>query len=163
MKATRVFAYAGVFAAGALAVVGYLWLGGPSLAGQTATQGASESTQPNASEPLADGQAAEAPAAEAPEAGTPAADTTAIADVVRNTMVTLSGTVQRISDEDEFVLEDATGSITVWTGTQLFTVDQGENVTVTGFVDDGLLIEIYAQEILKADGSVVTIGGSSER
>jgi uncharacterized protein YdeI (BOF family) len=78
-------------------------------------------------------------------------------------MVTVSGSVQRISDEDEFVLADDSGSISVWTGSQFFTVDQGESVVVTGFIDDDLIIEIYAQEITRADGTVVIIGSYSER
>lgn len=103
--------------------------------------------------------------APAPVAGESAAPTgaTSVDSLVKNTMVTVSGTVERITDEDEFVLADATGSVRVWTGNQFFTVDQGESVVVTGFVDDGLFIEIYAQEIVRADGTVISVGGSSER
>ena len=78
-------------------------------------------------------------------------------------MVTVSGTVERITDEDEFIVADESGSITVWTGTQFFTVDEGETVVVAGFVDDDLQLEIYATEIVRADGSVVSIRGESDR
>ena len=83
---------------------------------------------------------------------------TAIGSLQRNTMVSVQGVVQRITDEDEFQLADDTGSIQVWTGNQFFAVEQGETVTVSGFVDDDLVLEIYAQEITRQDGSVVTIG-----
>lgn len=83
---------------------------------------------------------------------------TAIGSLQRNTMVSVQGVVQRITDEDEFQLADDTGSIQVSTGNQFFTVEQGETVTVSGFVDDDLILEIYAQEITRQDGSVVTIG-----
>jgi uncharacterized protein YdeI (BOF family) len=137
----KVLTYVGVFAAGVLAVVGYLMLGGPGVNAPSA--------QPEIS-PTSASSAAAGDGALTP-----------IGDVVRNSVVTVAGTVQRISDEDEFILADESGSISVWTGSQFFTVDQGESVVVTGFIDDDLIIEIYAQEITRADGTVVTIGGSS--
>lgn len=85
----------------------------------------------------------------------------AIADIRRGTMVSVAGVVERVSDEDEFVIRDASGAIPVWTGQTFFAVQPGERVVVNGFVDDDLLLEIYAQEIIKQDGSVVTI--SAER
>jgi uncharacterized protein YdeI (BOF family) len=83
---------------------------------------------------------------------------TPIADVVRGTMVTLQGTVERITDEDEFRLSDATGSIKVYVGPNWVPAAVGEAVTVSGFVDDNLIGpgEIYARELTRADGSVVT-------
>lgn len=39
-----------------------------------------------------------------------------IADVKRGSMVTVQGTVERITDEDEFRLADASGSILVYVG-----------------------------------------------
>jgi len=143
----KVLTYLGVFAAGALAVVGYLAWGGSGIS-IPSTPSETASVAPPSNESVAP----------APAGGS---GTTAIGDVARNTMVTVSGTVQRIADEDEFVLADETGSITVWTGSEFFTVDQDEAVVVTGFIDDDLIIEIYAQEIVRADGSVVTIGGST--
>jgi uncharacterized protein YdeI (BOF family) len=80
-----------------------------------------------------------------------------IGSLSRNTMVTVEGTVTRINDEDEFVIADSTGSIQVYTGRTFFSVDQGQKVTVRGLVDDGVLLEIYADEIVLPDGSVVEV------
>lgn len=69
---------------------------------------------------------------------------------------TVSGTVERITDEDEFRLTDASGSITVYIGPQIVPFDVGEVVTVEGIVDrDGLGLELYAREAVRADGSVL--------
>jgi uncharacterized protein YdeI (BOF family) len=86
-----------------------------------------------------------------------AKDVTPIADATRGTMVTLQGTVERITDEDEFRLTDATGSIRVYVGPNWVPANVGEAVTVTGFVDDDLgQMEVYAREMTRADGSKVT-------
>jgi uncharacterized protein YdeI (BOF family) len=89
---------------------------------------------------------------------TPAwADTiTPIGDLVRNSNVTVSGTVDRLTDEDEFVMSDSTGSVRVSVGPNRVPANRGEAVTVRGFVDDDLRIEIYARELVRADGTVVT-------
>lgn len=80
-----------------------------------------------------------------------------IADVKRGSMVTVQGTVERITDEDEFRLADASGSILVYVGPNWVPTDEGEAVTVHGFVDDDLgPREIYARSLTRADGSVVT-------
>jgi uncharacterized protein YdeI (BOF family) len=76
-------------------------------------------------------------------------------------MVTIAGTVDRITDEDEFYLRDNTGSIKVWTGNSFFTVEPGETVQVSGFVDDDLFIEVYATEIVRESGDVIQISGYS--
>jgi uncharacterized protein YdeI (BOF family) len=83
---------------------------------------------------------------------------TSIADAARGTMVTVQGTVERITDEDEFRLTDATGSIQVYVGPNWVPATLGEAVTVAGFVDDNLLgpKELYARELTRADGSVLT-------
>jgi uncharacterized protein YdeI (BOF family) len=94
---------------------------------------------------------AAAPAAAAPN------DATRIADLVRNTNVTIIGTVDRLTDEDEFVLADASGSVRVYVGPNLVPVNPGDAVTVRGFVDDDLRLEIYAREIVRPDGSTVTL------
>lgn len=86
---------------------------------------------------------------------------TAIADLQRGQTVMVQGVVQRISDEDEFILADDTGTVEVWTGNTFFTVETGEQVTVRGFVDDDLRLEIYAQEIVKGDGTTVSIDNRS--
>ena len=86
------------------------------------------------------------------------ADVTSIADAARGTLVTVQGTIERITDEDEFRLTDASGSILIYVGPNWVPADVGEAVTVTGFVDDDLIgpREIYARELTRADGSVVT-------
>lgn len=83
---------------------------------------------------------------------------TPIADAQRGTMVTVQGTVERITDADEFRLADTTGTIRVYVGPARVPVDAGDAVTVAGFVDDNLIgpREIYARSLVRADGSVVT-------
>lgn len=92
-------------------------------------------------------------------AGPGAAQTiTPIDQVQRGTMVTLQGTVDRITDEDEFHLSDSTGWIEVDLGDDWVMVDEGEAVTVQGFVDDDFgPREIYARSITRADGTVITL------
>ncbi|MGP9819804.1 NirD/YgiW/YdeI family stress tolerance protein [Salinarimonas sp. NSM] len=81
---------------------------------------------------------------------------TPIAEAQRGTMVTVRGTVERITDEDEFRLADASGTIRVYVGPNWVPADVGEVVTVSGFVDDGLgPREIYARTLTRADGTVV--------
>jgi uncharacterized protein YdeI (BOF family) len=86
-----------------------------------------------------------------------ASQITAIADAQRGTMVTLQGTVERITDEDEFRLVDATGSIQIYVGPNWVPADVGEAVTVNGFVDDDLgPREVYARSLTRADGTEIT-------
>ena len=81
---------------------------------------------------------------------------TPIADVKRGTMVTVEGTVERITDEDEFRLTDASGSIRVYVGPNWVPAEVGEFIIVSGFVDNDLgPREIYARTLTRADGSVV--------
>ncbi len=82
---------------------------------------------------------------------------TPIAEAQRGTMVTVQGTVERITDEDEFRLADPSGSIRIYVGPNWVPADVGEAVTVNGFVDDDLFgpREIYARSLTRADGSVV--------
>ena len=82
---------------------------------------------------------------------------TMVRDLVRNTMVTVEGTVTRASEEDEFVITDSTGSVQVYTGRTFFTVEQGQVVSVRGLVDDSSYLEIYADEIVLPDGSIVQV------
>lgn len=85
------------------------------------------------------------------------ADTTPVAELRRDTFATVAGTVDRITDEDEFVLADATGHVRIHVGPTLVPVRPGENVTVSGLVDDGLRLEIYAREIVRADGTILSL------
>ena len=82
----------------------------------------------------------------------------AISDVQRGTMVMVAGTVDRMLDEDEFRLRDETGTLRVYVGPNWVPVDVGEAVTVFGYMDDALIRpELYAREITRADGTVVTL------
>jgi uncharacterized protein YdeI (BOF family) len=85
-----------------------------------------------------------------------AAEATPVEDLTRSTFATVKGTVDRITDEDEFVLADATGHVRIYVGPALVPVRPGDSVTVSGMVDDGLRLEIYAREIVAADGTVFT-------
>jgi uncharacterized protein YdeI (BOF family) len=70
---------------------------------------------------------------------------------------TISGKVDRITDEDEFVLSDASGSVLVYIGPGIVPFDVGETLTLNGIVDRELgRLEVYAREARRADGSVVT-------
>ena len=80
---------------------------------------------------------------------------TPIGEVQRGSNVTVQGAVERLLDEDEFRLTDASGSIDVYVGPNIVPANVGETVTVRGFVDDDLVLEIYAREMVLADGSVV--------
>ena len=80
---------------------------------------------------------------------------TAISNIERGSTVTVAGTIERILDEDEFRLTDATGSVDVYIGPNRVPAEVGEAVTIRGLVDDGLFIEIYADEMVRADGSVI--------
>jgi uncharacterized protein YdeI (BOF family) len=88
---------------------------------------------------------------------TPREGITPISALIRNTQVAIVGTVQRLTDEDEFVISDQTGSVLVYTGLTHFPVEAGQSVTVRGRVDDSRILEVYADEILLPDGSVLPV------
>lgn len=82
---------------------------------------------------------------------------TPIAEAKRGSMVTVQGTVERITDEDEFRLADSSGQIRIYVGPNWVPADVGENVIVTSFVDDDPgPREIYARSLTRADGSIIT-------
>lgn len=81
---------------------------------------------------------------------------TPINEVQRGTAVTVEGTVERILDEDEFRLADASGRIDVYIGPNIVPANLGDRVMVRGIVDDGLTREIYAREMVLPDGSTIT-------
>ena len=88
---------------------------------------------------------------------------TPIGDLRRGTMATVKGTVEKITDEDEFHLADESGSVRVYVGPNRVPADVGEVVTVDGFVDDDIgPLEIYARSLTRADGSVVTFNPRSD-
>ena len=93
-------------------------------------------------------------------AGSPALatqDVTPIAEIRRDMAVTLKGTVDRITDEDEFVLRDHSGAVRVYVGPNPVPATPGEVITVIGHVDDDRPIEVYATEIVRADGARVAL------
>ncbi len=79
-----------------------------------------------------------------------------IAEARRGAAVTLAGVVDRILDEDEFRLKDASGDIEVYLGPNWVRLAPGETVTVSGWIDDDIPRELYARKIVRADGSVLT-------
>jgi uncharacterized protein YdeI (BOF family) len=86
-----------------------------------------------------------------------ASQITRIADAQRGTMVTVQGTVERITDEDEFRMADASGNIRIYVGPNWVPAEVGETVIVNGFVDDDLgPREVYARSLTRADGTVIT-------
>jgi uncharacterized protein YdeI (BOF family) len=81
---------------------------------------------------------------------------TPIGDLQRGSMVTVEGTVERITDEDEFRLTDGSGTVRIYVGPNWVPANVGEAVTVDGFVDDDLgPLEIYARSLTRADGTVI--------
>lgn len=86
----------------------------------------------------------------------------AIEDVTRGAQVNIQGQVTRILDEDEFRLQDDTGSIRIYIGWKnRVPVNIGETVKVSGFVDDDLVNtfrpEIYASQLVREDGKIIKL------
>lgn len=94
---------------------------------------------------------AAAPAAGAAE-GYPRATVSALAP---GQPVTVEGRVVRVTDEDEFLLADPTGQVEVYVRRARLPLLAGEAVTVRGVVDDDRSLEIYAEEVIRADGSAI--------
>lgn len=86
------------------------------------------------------------------------ATTIPIGSLERGQSVTIAGTVERITDEDEFRLRDASGAVRVYLGPNRVPVNTGESVTVEGFVDDDPgPMEVYARSLTRADGTRVEL------
>ena len=90
-------------------------------------------------------------------AGAPAlANITEISALQVGTTVTISGVVERITDEDEFRLADSSGAVLVYVGSNMVPFDVGETITVEGIVDRDLgVLEVYARQATRADGSAL--------
>jgi uncharacterized protein YdeI (BOF family) len=87
---------------------------------------------------------------------------TSIDKLERGMSTTIKGEVTRILDEDEFRIQDKTGSIRVYIGWKnRLLISIGETIIVRGFVDDDLKSyfrpEFYAFEIIREDGSVIKL------
>jgi uncharacterized protein YdeI (BOF family) len=79
-----------------------------------------------------------------------------IAELQPNTQVTISGIVDRIADEDTFILRDDSGEVEVYLGPNLVPVALGSRVTVNGIVDDDGTAEIYATSLVTDGGEVIS-------
>ncbi|MFO0110286.1 MAG: NirD/YgiW/YdeI family stress tolerance protein [Alphaproteobacteria bacterium] len=82
---------------------------------------------------------------------------TPISGLQRGVIASVRGEVVQITDDDEFLLRDATGSVRVYVGPNPVPAKVGEQVTVRGLVDDDKdePKEIYAKILTRADGSIV--------
>ncbi len=89
-----------------------------------------------------------------------ARDSLSIADAPTSGPVTLSGSVDRIVDEDTFVLADASGTIPVYIGPHAMPVTVDMAVTVTGAIDDDLPRELYANQLVLPGDRVIEVGGA---
>ena len=87
---------------------------------------------------------------------------TPIGELNRGMSAIIHGKVTRILDEDEFRMEDATGSVRVYIGWRnRVVVSVGEEIRVRGVVDDDLVSffrpEVYALEITRQNGTVIKL------
>jgi uncharacterized protein YdeI (BOF family) len=83
---------------------------------------------------------------------------TAIVDLQRGLSVSVTGTVERITDDDEFRLTDETGTLDVYIGPNPMPVQPGDAVTVQGIMDDDPgPLELYARQIILPNGQTVAL------
>ena len=75
-----------------------------------------------------------------------------IADLQPDTQVTISGIVDRLADEDTFILRDDSGEIEVYLGPNPVPVAVASHVTVSGVVDGDATAEIYATSLTTDSG-----------
>lgn len=85
---------------------------------------------------------------------------TSIADAPTYTPITLSGSVDRIVDEDTFVLADPSGTIPVYIGPHAMPVTVDMAITVTGQIDDDLPRELYADQLVLPGDRMIEVGGA---
>lgn len=85
------------------------------------------------------------------------ATTTPVADLRGGQTAKITGIVEAITDEDEFRLTDASGSVIVDIGGGIVPFNTGETVTLDVLVDHEIgQIEVYARSAVRADGSTLT-------
>ena len=82
---------------------------------------------------------------------------TPIAEAARGAAVTVQGAVARVLDYDEIRLADASGAIVVYLGPDAPTISTGEQLTIRGRIDDDWPRELYAREIVRANGDTVAL------
>ena len=181
MLAKEIAKYALVFAAGAFAVLGIIGLNSllqpSSLQSGVSADSGSDQQQATTAESnqeieskieaetttqkpkLATNEPAESssPVSDPTFTGKPVDGVSSITALVRNTMVTIEGTVTRASEEDEFIIKDSTGSVQVYTGRTFYTVQVGDVVSVSGLVDESAQLEVYADEIRFEDGTILKV------
>jgi uncharacterized protein YdeI (BOF family) len=93
------------------------------------------------------------------------AKTSPIGALSRGQAATIAGRVTGILDEDEFRMEDASGSVRVYVGWRnRVGVRVGDMVTVVGMLDDDpwpIPAEFYAETVTLPDGRVETLRGET--
>ncbi|MCG8478397.1 MAG: hypothetical protein MI724_04815 [Spirochaetales bacterium] len=91
-----------------------------------------------------------------------------IESLCRGDFATIRGEVVRYRGYDEIIVRDESGRVEIFLGSTRFPrppVEVGEMVTISGRVDDGLIDirrELYATEIVRADGTVISIDAPVE-
>ena len=85
-----------------------------------------------------------------------------IAELSDENRVTVSGVVERIADEDTFILKDHTGEIPVYLGPNVVPVAVGTAVTVHGIFDDDSPQEIYADRLDTENGDTFSFDHAYE-
>ncbi len=92
-----------------------------------------------------------------------AAEIIPISDIARGQSVTVAGTVEHFFDIDEVRLRDESGAVRVYLGSGDLGIETGDRITVSGVMDDDLFSnELYAREVVQANGEVFTISDGDE-
>jgi uncharacterized protein YdeI (BOF family) len=82
---------------------------------------------------------------------------TPIAEAAHGAAVTVQGAVARVLDDDEIRLADGSGAIVVYLGPDAPAIAAGEQLTIRGRIDDDWPRELYAREIVRANGDTVAL------